>query len=351
MEELEALLSSYFTEGCPGAAILVSHGNKIIHKKGYGLSDVHTGKRITPNTVFDIGSVSKHFTATGIMMLVEKGKLDYSDRLSEIFPQFPKYAEKITVRHLLYHTSGLKDYEDLLVESGKINEDWTKPAKIVKYEFEPTPDDVIDLLSNQKRLHFNPGEKWQYSNSGYVVLAKIIEEISGRTFPQFMKEEVFSPSGMEHSYVYDKYTHKSDGRAKSYRLMDGEMMNADYTPFNFVYGDGNVNTNVDDLHRWHEVLCNNRLVSEKSFRQSIRSGKLNNGSEIGYGYGWFVSKQFGHKTVHHSGSWCGFVSSMSYIPSEKFTVAILANLEQFGYNIVNIASIVSKKYLNSQQKI
>ena len=349
MEELEALLSTYFTKECPGAAVIMIHDNKIIHRKGYGLADVYTGKRITTKTIFEIGSVTKHFTATGIMILVEKGRLDYNDRLSEIFPQFPKYAEKITVRHLLHHTSGLKDYEDLFVESGKIKEDWVKPVKIVRSKFEPTADDVIDLLSKQKRLHFNPGEKWQYSNSGYVVLAKIIEEISGRTFPQFMKEEVFLPSGMEHSYVYDKDTPRIDNRAKSYRLTDGEMMNADYTPFNFIYGDGNVNTNADDMHRWHKALCNSSLVDGKSFRQSIRPGKLNDGSQTGYGYGWFISKQLSHRKVHHSGSWCGFVSSMSYFPREKITVAVLSNLEQFGYSIVNIASVVSKKYLKSQK--
>ena len=319
--QVDALMAQW--KESPGAAVLVVQDGRILLSKGYGLSNVETKEPIRPDTVFDLASVSKQFTAMAILMLVERGKLSLDDPLSKFFPEFPPHAQKITVRHILNHTSGLPDYMVIFTANGKIDKNW-KPGG-----FEPTSADTVKLLAEQKELRFAPGEKWEYSNSGYVVLGQIAGKAAGKPLPQFLKENVFQPLGMKSTLVADESKPKIKNRAISYGMEAGKFENADYTPLNLIYGDGNVNTTIEDMFLWDQALYTEKLVKSATLKQAFTSGKLTSGKETGYGFGWSVGQYGGLEIVGHSGGWAGFRTDITRFPQEKFTVVVLSNLGSF----------------------
>jgi CubicO group peptidase (beta-lactamase class C family) len=321
--QVDALMEQWTRGGTPGAAVLVIHEGRILLKKGYGLANVETKEPIRPDTVFDLASVSKQFTAMAILMLSERSKLSLEDPLTKFFPDFPPYAQKITVRHLLNHTSGLADYMESLTAEGKINKDW-KPGG-----FEPTSAETMRLLAGVKVGRFTAGEKFEYSNSGYVVLGQIVGKASGRSLPQFLKENVFQPLGMKSTLVADESRPKIKNRAISYGLDAGKYENADYTPLNLIYGDGNVNTTIEDMYLWDQALYSHKLVKAATLMQAFTSGKLNSGKETGYGFGWVTWKYGGLDILSHAGGWAGFRTDIMRIPSERFTVVVLSNFARF----------------------
>ncbi len=321
--QVDALMAEWSKGETPGAAVLVVQDGRVLLKKGYGLANVETKELIRPDTVFDLASVSKQFTAMAVMMLAERGKLSLDDPLSKFFPGFPAYAQNITVRHILNHTSGLTDYMEVLTATGKIDKNWKAGG------FEPTSADTVKLLSEQKELRFAPGEKWEYSNSGYVVLGQIVVKASGKSLPKFLKENIFQPLGMNHTLVSDETRPKIKNRAISYRMEAGKYTNADYTPLNLIYGDGNVNTTIEDMYLWDQALYTEKLVKAATLKQAFTSGKLTNGKETGYGFGWSTIKYGGLETVGHSGGWAGFRTDITRFPQERFTVVVLSNLGSF----------------------
>jgi Beta-lactamase class C and other penicillin binding proteins len=319
--QVDALMAQW--KESPGAAVLVVQDGRILLSKGYGLSNVETKEPIRPDTVFDLASVSKQFTAMAILMLAERGKLSLDDPLSKFFPEFPPYAQKITVRHILNHTSGLPDYMQIFTAAGKIDKDWKSGG------FEPTSADTVKLLAEQKELRFAPGEKWEYSNSGYVVLGQIAGKAAGQPLPQFLKENVFQKLGMKNTLVSDESKPKIKNRAISYGMEAGKYANADYTPLNLIYGDGNVNTTIEDMFLWDQALYTEKLVKAATLKQAFTVGKLTSGKETEYGFGWFVGQYGGLEIVAHSGGWAGFRTDITRFPQEKFTVVVLSNLGNF----------------------
>jgi CubicO group peptidase (beta-lactamase class C family) len=320
---VDALLAQWNTGETPGVAVLVVRDGQILLSKGYGLSNIEGKAPIRPDTVFDLASVSKQFTSMAILMLAERGKLSVDDPLSKFFPEFPAYAQKITVRHILNHTSGLPDYMEVLMTAGKIDKEW-KPGG-----FEPTSADVIKVLAEQKAPRFVPGEKFEYSNSGYVVLGQIATKVAGKPLPQFLKENVFEPLGMKSTLVADETKPKIKNRATSYGLEAGKYVDADYTPLNLIYGDGNVNTTIEDMFKWDQALYTEKLIKTATLKQAFTSGKLNDGKETGYGFGWGIGKFNGMDVVAHSGGWAGFRTDIMRLPNERFTVVVLANWAHF----------------------
>lgn len=328
--QVDALMAQW-TE-TPGAAVLVVKDGRIVLSKGYGFANVETKEPIRPDTVFDLASVSKQFTAMAILMLSERGKLSLDDPLSKFFPEFPPYAQKITVRHILNHTSGLPDYMEIFLTSGKVDKE-QKPGG-----YEPTSAESVKLLSEQKEPRFAPGEKWEYSNSGYVVLGQIAGKAAGKPLPQFLKENVFGPLGMKSTLVSDESRPKIKSRAISYRMdASGKYANADYTPLNLIYGDGNVNTTIEDMFLWDQALYTEKLVKAATLKQAFTSGKLASGKDVGYGFGWVVGQYGGLDVVMHTGGWAGFRTEIVRFPQERFTVVILSNLGNFR------PAIISKK--------
>jgi CubicO group peptidase (beta-lactamase class C family) len=304
---VDALMAPWNGTGTPGAAVLVIRNGKIVHSKGYGMANLDEGRPITPGTSFLLASVTKQFTAMAIMILSEEGKLSYDDTLASFFPEFPAYARMITVRNLLNHTAGLPEYDTLLVEAGLVRKSDYGIARNVRADgFEPTVHDVLRILATQKEPRFAAGEKYAYTNSGYVLLALIVEKVSGQRFATFLEQRIFGPCGMKHSQLYDETRPVIRDRAASYRKENGRFVEVDYAPSNFVYGEDNIYTTIEDLYRWDQALESNKLVTAATFQTALSTGRLNDGSSTHYGFGWNLGERAGCTAHFHGGAWLGY---------------------------------------------
>ena len=344
--EVDSLLARWNQPELPGAAVLVVHCGQILHKKGYGLADLALQRPMAPDTLFELGSITKPFTALAIMMLAERRQLRYDQSLMDFFPDFPPWARQITLRHLLTHTAGIPEYEELFAASGKLDRDYPRSASTQRSPYEPTSRDGLALLAAVQKLRFRPGTRFEYSNSGYLVLAQVVERVSGLRYPEFLRRYVFEPLGMSRSLVYDETNPPIPQRAVSYTWREGVLADVDYTPLNFIYGDGNLQSTVEELARWDQALYGERLVKAATLQQAFTPGKLPNGNSIEYGFGWHVNHGYGLRRVAHGGSWLGFKNMMVRYPDQRFTVILLSNIEQFDREV--LASKIARLYLRDQ---
>lgn len=347
--QVDALFAPFTQGRTPGAAVLVVQDGRVVHKRGYGLADIAANIPINPNTAFDLGSISKPFTAMAIMMLAERGQLRYDDPLSRFFPEFPSHARKITIWHLLHHTHGFPDYEGLFVKSGMIDRDYPKRSKGKEEGFEPTIRDTLRLLTHQQELRFAPGDKYEYGGSGYVLLALIIEKVSGKPYPRFLRENIFRPLGMNSTLVYDETRPSVKNKAVSYARVGAEYKDIDYTPLNLIYGDGNINSTVEDLYKWDQALYTEKLVRAETLDKAFTPGKLNDGTETGYGSGWLVKNSPGLRRIAHGGSWVGFRSLLVRYPDQRLTIMALSNLAEFDRETAVYK--IAKIYLGDQMAL
>jgi CubicO group peptidase (beta-lactamase class C family) len=299
-----------------GLAVVVIQDGKVLHKQGYGFANVEDELVPDSATIFDLASCSKHFTATAIMMLAERGKLSYDDPLTKFFP-FPEYAEAITVRHLLHHTGGLKDYFELYDEDGDDTSRWGEGER-------PSSADIVSALAQEPEPAFAAGKRFDYSNSGYVVLAEIVSKASGKPFPRFLRDEAFKPLGMTRTRVFDGSGERDDNQAQGY----AEDEPFEGTPLDDAYGDGAVQTTLDDLVRWNAAMDANKLVSKATQAEAWTSGKLNSGKETGYGFGWFVSGEGDDLSVNHEGSYGGFTTYYAKEVGSGLAVIVLSNFDE-----------------------
>lgn len=347
-DKVDALLAPWSKGDTPGAAVLVIKDGKVLLKKGYGLASLETRKAIDTDTAFLLGSIAKPFTAMAIMILAERKKLHYDDSLSKFFPEFPNYAHNVTVRRLLNHTAGFPEYDDLFVQSGKMDSDWPRSVKTKPSSFEPTSKDALRILSQVKELLFAPGDQYKYSNSGYIILAQIVEKVSGKSFAQFLQQEIFKPLGMKRSQRYDETRPTIKNRATSYKLIEGVYQDIDYAPQNAVYGEDNIYTTIDDMYYWDQALYTTKLVSKATLKEAFTPGKLNNGKGTNYGFGWFVTERFDQQMLSHSGGWLGFRNNIFRFPEQRFTVVVLSNMTPFRPGM--IAGEISKIYLGDKKE-
>lgn len=313
---IDSLLATVVPAEGPGAAVLVISNGMIVHQKGYGYADVEKKAAITPRTTFDLASVSKQFTAMAIMILAERGKLSFDDTITKFFPELPAYAKSVTVRHLMTHTSGMPDYMEVFNR---------RPPGISN---RPSSSEVVAMLALIREPLFPAGSKFEYSNSGYVVLGQIAEKAAGEPLPQFMKHEIFDKLGMGSTILSDQIQAPSPNRAISYRPRDGAFVNADFTPLNRIYGDGNVNTSLEDMVKWDYALATNFLVKPGMFAQAIVPMTLTDGTKSQYGFGWRLSSMNGQPVMMHGGSWAGFRSGIVRVPSAQLTVVVLSNFAE-----------------------
>lgn len=322
-DRTDALFAGRISAGGPGAALLVVKDGRTVFERGYGLKDLRTGGAIDARTGFRLASVTKQFTATAIMLLVRDGKLGYGDRLTEIFPDFPAYGRDITVRHLLNHTSGLADYEDLM----------PRPDPSRPVEEQQIPDTgVLDLLKREKAGRFAPGSRWAYSNSGYVLLGLIVEKVSGRPFPEFLRERIFLPLRMASSVAYVRGRNEVPDRAFGHTKVAGAWLEADQSPTSATLGDGGVYSTIADLARWDEALRRHTLLSEAELRPALDPVRVPGGPPTGpdgspasYGFGWFLDPWRGHARMWHYGETVGFRTAIQRFPQDGLTVVVLAN--------------------------
>ena len=322
--------------GTPGLAVLVRQDGRTVFQQGYGVRDLKSAAKIDAATDFRLASFTKQFTAMAIMLLVHDGKLRYDQPLTEIFPVFPAYGKAITVRHLLTHTGGLADYEDLMdeVEKGK-PPIWTAARQIQDAE-------VLDLLQRQTKPKFAAGTNWSYSNSGYVVLGLIVAKTSGQPYPEFLRARIFEPLGMKATLAFVNGKNSVPNRAFGHSKKSAGFVETDQSSTSATLGDGGVYSNLDDLAKWDEALTRHTLLPEKEMQAALIPARLANGvatkwpaapgddnlnpgKPVAYGFGWFLDPYNGHARMWHSGSTQGFRTIIQHFPEDKLTVVILSS--------------------------
>ena len=298
----------------PGVAIAVVKKGTVLAAKGYGLANVEHQVPVGPETIFQSGSLGKQFTAAAVMLLVEQRKIGLDDSLMKFFPDAPAPWRGITVRHLLTHTSGIPDYES--VESGPASVDLRRDYS----------EEELTRFAFKLTLEFPPGSRWNYSNTGYVLLGVIIHKASGQFYGDLLRERVFAPLGMTTARVIseaDIVPH----RAAGYRLHDGDLKNQHWVSPTFnTTADGALYLSMHDLIAWDTGLRSGALLGSKSWAQVYDPVTLNSGNTYPYGFGWFVDTVNGNRLLHHGGAWQGFKSQISRYLGEDLTIIVLANL-------------------------
>lgn len=294
-----------------GVSVGVVQRHASILVQGYGYSDYGAHTKSTQNTVYRIGSMTKQFTAVAIMMLVERGEISLSDRLSDVLPDYPAIGHDVSIEHLLNHTSGIKSYTDIQTFWEKSHQDLSQ-------------EEVVGLFSGEPR-DFLPGERFQYNNSGYYLLGMIIEKITGSTYSEFLKQSIWSPLGMSESY-YLGDVGEIDNMAVGYDFKEGEFVEPSPLGMQNPFAGGSLGSSVTDLVKWQKALVDCKLISKSSFEKMVARGKLNSGEEFDYGFGFFLSTMSGHRKIEHGGEINGFRSQFSYYPDDELAVISLCNM-------------------------
>ena len=290
----------------PGASVLVLKNGEPVVRRSFGLADVEQGIAAAPQTNYRLASITKQFTAAAILLLAEDGKLGLDDRARDWLPSLPESNNAITLRHLLTHTSGLVDYEEIM------------PADLE----EPLRDaDVLELQAGESRLYFEPGTAWRYSNGGYALLALIVERASNLSFPEFLRQRIFLPLGMANTIAYVQEGPAVPQRAYGHSLVEGEWTRTDQSLTSSVLGDGGIYSSIDDLARWDAALYDDRLLSDDSRRLAFTPWVKSDDPDVDYGYGWRVTGD----TLWHSGETIGFRNVIVRWPERRLTVIVLTN--------------------------
>lgn len=319
----------------PGIGLGVMRDGKIIKATGYGLANVELNVSVKPESIFQTGSVGKQFTATAVMMLVEEGKLGLDDKITKYFPEAPAAWKAVTVRHLLTHTSGITDYG---------GEESTMGKGVINFRQDYTEDDLVPIFSAMP-MDFQPGEKWKYSNTGYVILGVLIHRVTGKFYGDFLQERIFHPLGMTSTRIISEVD-IIPGRTTGYRLLKGELKNQEWvSPSLNTTADGALYTNVYDLAKWDAALYTEKLLKKASFDQMWTPVKLNNGTNYNYGFGWGVQEANGHRLLAHDGAWQGFTMNISRYVDDRLTIVVFTNLDENNSRPAAIARAVAAIYI------
>ncbi len=327
-----------WTAATPGCAVGVATNGKPALAKGYGMADLEHDVPITADSIFEAGSVSKQFTAASVLLLAHDGKLSLDDQVRKYIPELPDYetlaAPKpsgggggLTIRHMLSHTSGLRDWGNVAGIAG-----WPRTTRV------HTHAHVLDIVSRQTALNFTPGTRWSYSNTGFNLAAIIVSRVSGLSFPEFTRTRLFAPLGMTHTSWRDDYTRIVKGRAIAYADRDGFHTNM---PFENVFGNGGLLTTVGDLLKWNENFAA-PVVGDQSFvEEQQQRGTFNDGRAHGYGLGLYLKTYKGLREVSHSGSTAGYSAFLTRYPDQRLSVAVLCNVAgaqatQYAHDVADV---------------
>ena len=294
-----------------GASVGVMRDNEVIHARGYGYADLNKKIKATEHTVYRIGSITKQFTALAIMILVEQGKVDLNDIMLDYLPNYPQRDHKVTIDQLLNHTSGIKSYTD-------IEKFWEISERDLSRK------EIVDLFSSEP-VEFSPCENFQYNNSGYYLLGLIIENVSGMSYADFLKANVWQPLEMFDTYYLGK-TKPIKNLATGYDHKDNEFVLARPLGMDNPFSGGSLGSSILDLLKWQTALNENKLISRQSYNEMIEPGLLRNGKQTTYGYGFFISNLNGHRKIEHGGDINGFRAQLSAYPDDGLTVTVLCNL-------------------------
>ena len=308
---VDSMFAAFDKRDSPGCAVAVSDGGRTVFTKGYGMASLEHDVPITPTSAFYAASVSKQFTAFSVGMLAEQGKLSLDDDVRKWIPEVPGFGETITVRHLIHHTSGLRDYFGLLAMTG-----WPNDGPLTEARF-------LDLVSRQKTLNFDPGARHLYSNTGYVLLSILVKRVSGQSLREFADEAIFRPLGMNNTRFRDDHTTLVENRAFAYSPSGGGWrMNV---PGFDVVGDGGLFTTVEDLAKWARNFDEHTVGGNALAAQVLTRGRLSSGDSIPYAYGLIHAVHRGQPVIQHGGAYGGYRTSVMRFPAQRFAVAMLCN--------------------------
>jgi len=303
MNEIDAIFRDY-SGAVPGASVVVVRGDRVMFRKSYGLANLEERIAATPETHYRLASITKQFTAAAILTLAQQGKLSLDDPIRRWLPSLPAYADAITIRHLLTHTSGLIAYEDVMPSTTTVQ---LRDA------------DVLRLLETQSTTYFPPGSQYRYSNSGYSLLALIVEKASGKHFADLLREEIFTPLGMTSTVAHEEGISTVANRAYGYSGDGSSWLRTDESLTSAVLGDGGIYTSVDDLVHWLRALDQGRFAEASEPR--VETDKAG----VRYGFGWRISARNGRRVVSHTGESIGFRNALVRFPDEKLSVVVLTN--------------------------
>jgi CubicO group peptidase (beta-lactamase class C family) len=310
--QVDAIFSKW-TNSTPGCAVGVGVEGQPVLQKSYGMADLEHDVKITPDTIFEPGSVSKQFTAAAVLLLAKAGKLSLDDSVRKYIPELPDYGTPLTIRHMLNHTSGLRDWgfvEDIV--------GWPRTTRVY------THDHVLDIMSRQLHLNFPAGTNWSYSNTGYNLAAIIVSRVSGEPFASFTQKNIFAALGMTRTSWRDDFTRIVKGRAIAYSEVRGEFHSD--MPFENIHGNGGLLTTVGDLLKWNENFVEPKVGDVDFVRQQQTPGTFNDGHSHDYGLGLYVGQYKGVKEVSHSGSTAGYQAFLTRFPDQHVSVAVLCNV-------------------------
>jgi CubicO group peptidase (beta-lactamase class C family) len=313
---LNRVFAAWSSADGPGCAVGVSRDGAVVFQNGYGLANLETESPITASSVFHVASVSKQFTAAAVMLLARDGKLSLDDDVRRHLPELPDYGHRITLRHLLTHTSGLRDQWDLLAMArGRFEENRI------------TEDDVLEIVGRQKGLNFVPGTEYLYSNTGYTLAAVVVRRVSGKSLREFADERIFRPLGMTDTHFHDDYTMVVKGRAAGYARRPAGGWRVSLPNYD-TYGATSLFTTVGDLLKWDANFATPRVGDEGMWREMMASGVLAGGDTTGYGLGIAAEEYRGTRLVGHGGADAGYRTYLGHFPEHALSVAVLCNAAQ-----------------------
>jgi len=314
--KVDQVFSRFQKPGSPGCAVGVGIGDAQVLAAAYGSADLEHGVALTPESVFEPGSIAKQFTAAAVLLLAERGKLSLDDPVRKYIPEVPEYKTPITIRHLLNHTSGLRDWGNLETIAG-----WPRTSR------EYTMAHVLEIIGRQQALNYSPGAEYSYTNSGYNLAAILVTRVSGMPFPEFTKKEIFTPLGMTSTQWRDDFRRVVHNRAVAYSEIAGDHLASDAyrqdMPFEDIYGNGGLLTTVGDLLRWNRNFTNAKVGGRALIEAQLQPGKLSNGQDIFYASGLMIPRTNGIREVSHSGSTAGYNAWLGQYPEKGLSVAVI----------------------------
>ncbi len=316
----------------PGAQVSVSRNGQVIFSKAWGMADMEHDIPLTTNNVSEAGSVSKEFTAAAILLLEQQGKLSLNDDIRKYLPEIPDYGSVIRIRHLMHHTSGIKDWSYVADIGG-----WARGTKTYRNE------DALEIIARQKTLNNKPGDEYVYSNSGYNLMAIIVQRVSGMSLAEFSKQYIFTPAGMTHTQWRDNFKKIVNGRALAY-----EKVSAGYQtdmPNEYVYGNGGLLTTTEDLCKWVDYFTAAKLGGQSILKKQIALDTFNNGNPHYYAAGLRIQKKKGYNVIRHDGATASYRASLEYFPELGLTIAGLSNTSEFDTSAYDVFSKIEDVFL------
>jgi CubicO group peptidase (beta-lactamase class C family) len=328
-KDIDEIFAAYDRPDAPGASVLVIKEGQVVLSRAYGMADLEAGVRATERTNYRLASLTKQFTAMAILLLAKDGTLGLDDRVSDRLPGFPAYGGAIRIRHLLTHSSGLADYEDFVPDT-----------QTVQLE----DRDVLAILQRAPGTLTPPGSAYHYSNSGYAVLALVVEAVSGKRFARFLHDRIFAPLGMDSTVAFEKGVSTVARRAFGYTAGPAGFARTDQSSTSAVLGDGGIYTSIHDLVRWNRALDEHTLVDSATLTQAWTAARLTDGGETRYGFGWFVDREAAGLRLTHHGESRGFTNAILKYPERRLTVIVLTN--RTGGEPWTLAERVAERFRN-----